>query len=221
MIPMANTRRIYFFIVAAALIFVVLHSRAQPAKAYITVSRWTTDGTEWRSSFNSGVASPPFPSNTYSQIVTAGDRWSEPATGRNYMFANYTNIVGPTRVYVDKASFSVRGFPSYPGITMVGYSNGHLDYGTIYLNSDWSWNTSCILSQSQHQVDVLTVVLHEMGHVVSLNHDANHPEAVMWPDYACKQHLSADELDGIGAMYPYRLHIPYVIRPKSSPDPYP
>ena len=41
-----------------------------------------------------------------------------------------------------------------------------------------------------------------MGHAVSLNQDPAFTTALMWPNYVCKQNLTADDRNGIGALYP-------------------
>jgi hypothetical protein len=174
-----------------------------PGWAYITIQRWTGNSTEWWTQFQSGVASAPFPSSAYSNVVTASNRWSNASTGKNFNFINYTGLFGPVRMNINKVSFSAAGLPGDPGTTGVSFlSTGRLASATVYLNSDWSWNTSCTLNQANRQADFLTIVLHEMGHAVALDHDSRFTSAVMWPNYTCKQSLTTDDKNGIGALYP-------------------
>ncbi|HEX4966755.1 MAG TPA: matrixin family metalloprotease [Thermoanaerobaculia bacterium] len=186
---------------------VALLGLAQPGGAFITIARWIGNSSEWASGFTAGVASPPFPATTLANVQTAGARWSNPSTGKNFTFFDYTNLAGPTRIWVDKRSFAAQGWPGDPGITFItrfttGANAGRLQFANVYLNSDWTWNTTCTLNQAGKQADVLTIILHEMGHAVSLDHDPAFPNAVMWPNYVCKQNLTADDKNGIAALYP-------------------
>ncbi len=183
---------------------VALLGFAQPGSGFITIARWITNSTEWASGVGNAA---PFPANTLANIQTAGARWSNPSTGKNFTFFDYTNIVGPVRTWIDKRSFAAQGWPGDPGVTQVftftsGMYTGRIQFANVYLNSDWTWNTTCTLNQGARQADLLTVILHEMGHAVSLNHDPAFPNAVMWPNYVCKQNLTADDRNGIGALYP-------------------
>jgi len=175
---------------------------ASPGSAFITVGRWTTNSTEWWTQFQNGVARPPFPASAYSLVVTSSNRWSNAATGKKFSFINYTGLFGPVRMNINRTSFSAAGWPGDPGVTQVSFSGGKVSFATVNLNSDWTWNTACTLSQALRKADFLTVTLHEMGHAVSLNHDPAFPNAVMWPNYTCKQNLTADDLNGIQALYP-------------------
>jgi hypothetical protein len=194
-------RLIYFLPIAAVFYVAILLCWVTPAKAYITIARWNGNSTEWWTDFQSGVASAPFPSTTYSLINTASSRWSNPSTGKNFSIINYTGLFGPVRMYVHKTSFSNSGWPGDPGVNYITLTSGRVTYSALHLNSDWTWNTSCTLSKVDRKADVLTIALHEMGHTVSLNHDSAVTSAVMWPNYTCKQTLTTDDKNGIGALY--------------------
>lgn len=200
---MKTRKLITFGMPVLALAYVAALFTALPGAAYVTVARWTGNSTEWWTQFQSGVASPPFPASAYNNVVTSSNRWSNASTGKNFNFINYTGLFGPVRMNINRASFSASGWPGNPGRTTLSFlSTGRISFATVYLNSDWSWNTSCTLNQANRQADFLTIVLHEMGHAVSLNHDPNQTAAVMWPNYVCKQTLTADDRNGIGALYP-------------------
>lgn len=184
--------------IIATLVIMGLLAWTTPAQAYITVARWQTSSSEWRNS----VSGAPFPSNTTSLIDSAAQKWSKPATGKNFSLVNYQNISGPTRITVSSANFAANGWPDDPGVTRVSFSGAYVAAAPLYVNNTWSWNTSCSLNQAQKQADFRVVVLHELGHTVVLNHDANQKSAVMWPDYTCKLNLTQDDKNGIGALYP-------------------
>jgi hypothetical protein len=185
-----------------ALAYVAALLVAVPGAAYITVGRWTSNFVDWRTQFQNGVASPPFPASAYSLVVTATNRWSNASTGKNFNFINYTGISGPVLMNINRTSFSAAGWAGDPGVTQVTFSGANLGSATVNLNSDWTWNTTCGFNQASKQADFLTVALHETGHAVSLNHDSRFTSAVMWPNYTCKQSLTTDDLNGIAALYP-------------------
>lgn len=178
----------------------VLALTTRSADAYITLQRWTGTSTEYITDNSVGLA--PFPSTSKTLVNTAAARWSQPSTGIPFTIVNFNGQVGPTRMRVSTASFASLGFPNVPGAnTVTLLSTGKLASSLLRLNTAWSWNTSCTLSDSLKKADVLTIVLHEMGHSVRLDHDGSHTEAVMWPNFVCKQTLKTDDKNGIDALY--------------------
>jgi hypothetical protein len=189
--------------ITAVVYVAVLWATIQPVLAFVTVGRWSTNGTQYQTTFRSNTADQPFPASTYNLVVSAANKWSKSSTGKNFTLYNYTGQVGPTPAYVTKASFSQNGWAGNPGVNQITFGSGSTIKGsTLYLNSDWSWNTSCGFDQKNRIADLLTILIHETGHTVSLNHDSSHPESVMWPDYRCKHNLSADDINGIARLYP-------------------
>lgn len=186
---------------ALAICFVaVLAFTQRPAEAYITVQRWTGNSTEYVT--DAVVGQSPFPSSTTSLVNTAAARWSQGSTGIPFTIVNFNGQVGPTRMRVSAGNFASLGFPDVPGVNSLTFlSSGRIASSLLRLNNTWIWNTSCTLNQSQKRADVMTIVLHEMGHSVSLNHDPAQTGAVMWPNYTCKQTLRTDDRNGIDALY--------------------
>jgi Matrixin len=183
---------------SVALVF-ALHLTRGSGEAYIAAQRWITNYTEY---ITDSLGSAPFPSTTPSLVNTAAARWSQASTGINFRIVNFNGQIGPTRMRVSSGNFSSLGFPDVPGANSLTInSSGNLSSSLLRLNTTWSWNTSCTLSQSLKRADVLTILLHEMGHSVRLLHDSSHTEAVMWPDFTCKQTLRADDRAGIDALY--------------------
>lgn len=200
--PRALRISVWLLPIVAVVYVMTLAFAVLPAKAYILGPRWTANGVAWRTSFQNGVATGPFPSSTYGNVVSAASKWSFSSTGKNFSFQNYNGVIGPVSMNVGNASFSALGWQNIPGNSVVNkdVNTGRLVSATNYLNSDWSWNTSCTFGTNQ--ADVLTVILHEEGHSLDLQHDSSHPEAVMWPNSTCKHFLTTDDLNGIGALYP-------------------
>lgn len=185
----------------ACLIFVLaFHWSQEPANAYITAGRWSGTSTEYVT--QSSLGSSPFPSGTTGLVNTAAARWSKPSTGINFTIVNFNGQIGPVRMQVGSGNFATLGYPDVPGANAIGTSSsGNLTSSYLRLNTTWTWNTSCTLNQSQKKADVLTILLHEMGHSVRLQHDAAQTGAVMWPNYVCKQTLRTDDKNGIDALY--------------------
>jgi hypothetical protein len=182
----------------ALLVVIGLAAWPDLAYAYWPVARWQTNSSEWRNY----ITGAPFPSNATSLVDAAAQKWSKPATGKNFTLYNYQSIPGPTRVSTRSVNFASNGWADDPGTALLAYNLPYLAAVSVYLNNTWSWNTSCSISQSQKKEDFRVVILHELGHTVSLNHDPNNTSAVMWPDFTCKLNLTQDDKNGIGYLYP-------------------
>ena len=197
---MTQKRLTYLFPILAIGFVAVLALTHTSAEAFIAAQRWSGNSTEYVTSNSLGQA--PFPAATLGLINTAAARWSQPSTGIPFWINNFNGQVGPARMVVTRANFATLGFPDVPGANSLFFlSNGRLSFSLLRLNDTWTWNTVCNLNQAQRRVDVMTVTLHEFGHSVRLNHDFRHREAVMWPDFRCKQTLRADDRNGINFLY--------------------
>lgn len=167
--------------------------------AYVTYQRWPGNSSEWRNY----ISGAPFPANPTTLVDAAAQKWSKPATGKNFDLYNYQNVSGAVRVSTNAANFAASGLPDIPARTFrLSNSAGQLSSSTVYVNNTWTWNTSCTHNMSQKNVDFRVIILHELGHSVGLDHDPNQTAAVMWPDFTCKLNLQTDDLNGIGALYP-------------------
>ncbi len=56
------------------------------------------------------------------------------------------------------------------------------------------------IPENEDQIHLFTVVLHESGHALGLDHTDN-PDALMWPIYVGVRGLHQDDIDGIQALY--------------------
>ncbi|MGC1375273.1 MAG: matrixin family metalloprotease [Anaerolineales bacterium] len=187
-------------ILSALFAMAMLATVTSPAYAYVKYGRWSGRSSEFRNY----ISGAPFPTNATALVANAAAKWSQASTGKKFTLYNYQNISGPVRISTAGANFPAHNWPDiWPAYTLVSFNtNGYLSSTTIYVNKSWSWNTACTLNQSKKQADFRVIITHELGHTVSLNHDPNHTEAIMWPDFTCKLNLTADDKNGIGALYP-------------------
>lgn len=193
-----SKKLIHLLPLAAVALVAGLHLSQDASEAFVVIAR-ADSSTEY--DFSSPLGSAPFPANTPTLVHTAAARWSQPATGVPFSFINFVGQIGPVRMTVGGANLGALGFPDVPGVNSLYFNSGYLVSSTLRLNTTWTWNTSCTMNQALKKVDVMTIVLHEFGHSVSLNHDQTHPEAVMWPADVCKQTLRADDKAGIDYLY--------------------
>ncbi|HEV2852679.1 MAG TPA: matrixin family metalloprotease [Thermoanaerobaculia bacterium] len=186
---------------AAVALVACLYFMQGVSEAFITNRRWITNYTEYIT--DGGLGAAPFPAGTPGLVDTAAARWSQPSTGINFTIVNFNGQIGPTRMRYSSGNFGTLGFPDVPGANSLTYTsdNANLSSSLLRLNTTWTWNTTCTLNEAQKKADVLTILLHESGHSVSLLHDGAHTEGVMWPDYTCKQTLRTDDKSGIDAFY--------------------
>lgn len=108
--------------------------------------------------------------------------------------------------YVD---FSAAGYADNPGVT---FNNGNYSphsVSNVYLNSDFTWNTTGVMDQATRKTDVRTVATHELGHSAGLAHpqlcgqlsnDETH--SVMYANWTKKWSTNIDDQRGIQALYP-------------------
>lgn len=187
-----------------ALVYVILLAWfTGSASAYVTGGNWGKATATYKVYFPENRTSGPFPSSTYDHAVGAANKWSKGSTGRNFTLLNYTYHTGPAEISISGTSFSAKGWAYAPGATLTyKASSGLISAGQLYLNSDWQWNTNCQLAYNG-VADTRVILLHEVGHLLRLDHDQWHEEAVMWPDYRCKLTLTTDDLNGVRELYPY------------------
>jgi hypothetical protein len=83
------------------------------------------------------------------------------------------------------------------GVTVYSTSIDEADMG---INTRYPWNLGC--QELPTSYDLQTVLLHENGHVVGLDH-SNDINAIMYPSYQqANCSLGTDDVNGIRALYP-------------------
>ncbi len=183
-----------------------------PVQAFITLGKWQT-GNGIYYSINPNIDSNLGIAGSNSLITNnVMGQWNQ-ATWFGYHYnSNYdSNSNGYTAV--NFISQIPPGCSSYetdasPGVTCVEYSdsgNSIIRERTSFnTSSTYQWNTSGVMNSytTPHQIDFLTVALHETGHWYSLDHDSQHTEAVMLPDQNVSKHsLQEDDKQGAVQIY--------------------
>jgi hypothetical protein len=76
--------------------------------------------------------------------------------------------------------------------------------GNIHFDDDEIWSLTgenCTFAMTSCDIDIQSIVLHETGHVLGLEHSAN-VNAVMYPFYMSpRRTLTQDDIDGIHQLY--------------------
>ena len=172
----------------------------QTASAYSAEDERVTNQAVWDSGFEDNEVWNGFPAATRSHIRQGMYQWDDVNTG-----ADFDVDEGTTEdVYVQSFPWSPSiSIPNAPRVTVHYFNNlGKIWYSTLSMNSNWSWDdTSCAVDHDNQTADVRVVSTHESGHLISLDHDSSHTEAVMWPDGTCKLVTVADDHAGVKSIY--------------------
>jgi len=92
------------------------------------------------------------------------------------------------------------GHGHQPGTDAV-FGQGGSIYGDIHLDSDEVWINPADASGTTSGIDLFTVLLHELGHALGLEHSTN-SQSVMFGTYSgAHRILSADDIAGIQYLY--------------------
>ncbi|MDQ1711005.1 MAG: hypothetical protein QOE45_455 [Frankiaceae bacterium] len=177
---------------------------AQPASAYC----WLGD--KWSTASPHEVWADTTIPGTWSPIVSASvTAWNNATGSWNASYIPPGNFGPPYRGgWVARIDFSNAGYADVPASTLSNWTS-NMTWADTYLNTDWSWNTSGTMNQAGKNVDVRTIVIHELGHWLSLDHPnqcgsmtTNEINAVMNPNWTNKPNLNADDNAGSSAVYP-------------------
>ncbi|KAK8325812.1 hypothetical protein V6Z12_A11G076500 [Gossypium hirsutum] len=73
--------------------------------------------------------------------------------------------------------------------------------GRLHYDADENWNTNNVIRLNQ--IDLETIAIHEIGHILGLGHSQD-PNTIMYAYYrpgTIKRNLGQDDIDGIRALY--------------------
>jgi hypothetical protein len=152
------------------------------------------------------------PAGWNAHVTAAITRWNGISGSTLHYYAPYfKSPVANPEFQVYRLSFRSVGFPDVPGIASGSQVQNHRTV-EIGLNSDFAWNISGVMSSTNRQVDVQTILVHEAGHASGLAHPypsvcgAGHPTTaekagVMNVTWAAKRLPSADDKAGIAGRY--------------------
>ena len=178
--------------------------KAQNAKQHS--ARWATTGLVWDNATATQRYNPAGqPVSGQSALVATQSSWNN--AGSRFRFVN-----GGTTSTCPSLVPGCSGGQQFDGQNGVGWAA--LDEGTlgvtVYstsideadmgINTGYAWNLGC--QELSTSFDLQTVLLHENGHVVGLDH-SNDTNAIMYPSYQqadCT--LGQDDMNGIRAVYP-------------------
>ncbi len=146
--------------------------------------------------------SDPTAPDELASLQSAMNTWSTAGANFAFNYAGYTGVTNFTYYnFQNDMCWNSGSSGGALATTSIWYSGGNiLQTDVVFWDGPWTWNTSW---PSWNQFDVESVGLHELGHVVGLDH-SQYSWAVMW--YAIswgevQRDLSSDDVNGIIAIY--------------------
>lgn len=162
-----------------------------------TASAYIYAGTKWPSTSVRYIQSAVLTSSEKSYVTACATTWNN---GPSAWTLSATTSSGVYNIW-SKTSFSYNGWPAVPGTTEVTSSGGTTSKCRSWFNTDFTWNNSGVMDPVAKKCDYKTIILHEFGHWITLNHDSRYTTAVMWPNWTAKQALTTDDKNGLDYVY--------------------
>ena len=137
----------------------------------------------------------------------AGDSFDQSA---NYLHSNITFGGWLPNDYFDYLEDgSIDGRPSnILGVTWTGKIRGPLSkkpqwVADVFLNDRWTWNIGGdLVATPEYEIDIETVVLHELGHAIGLGHEDSVPSVMGTYFGGVDDALYADDEAAVLSLYP-------------------
>jgi hypothetical protein len=177
----------------------------------VVVSRATAyvlDGAKWplpasgKATMNyvvcANTADVPNGFATLAAVVSAANTWNDAGARFQFVFAEPLCNSNPRRDGVNQIGWIPADI--YPAATYVWKSGTTILESDTTINDQYKWSVAT--PTPFDSVDIQTVVLHELGHALGLDHSS--PPAVTQPyvDYGEQRRvLTQDDKDGIIAIY--------------------
>jgi hypothetical protein len=195
-----HSRRLVSAVVAGAVCASLqVVGSSTPASGFCAQPDW-----EWSGNITVG-GSPRLQGQWGPALGNAADRWDNIASTGNWRLTwNGVNNSGLVQIFLWQDPPGIGGNPAVTRVER-NYSSdpGRISDGDIYMDSDWNWNTNGNMNQANMVVDVGTVITHEIGHNVYLNHPGQcggmsqaEQNSAMNPQYQQKWYINDDDRAG-------------------------
>lgn len=174
--------------------------------ATLSTSAYVLNGYSWQGSaapwsYNA-AGKPASLSGEFAAIQAAAATWS--SAGANFAFGSGSTGSGDTGACSSAADgTNTIGWQQQSGsilaVTCSLYSGTRETEFDMRISPSWTWTTG----STGVQVDVQSVVLHELGHAAGLGHSSD-ASAVMYASYTAgslKRALAQDDINGLLAIY--------------------
>ncbi|MCE1173935.1 MAG: matrixin family metalloprotease [Propionibacteriales bacterium] len=163
-----------------------------------------TTNFKWNQSWAMLRGAENLPSSWDSSIKAAAAQWSG-VPGADWRVSWLgIGFIGPIIGGDISKSTPAGGFGGAPAVTVLVASGGNLSSSNIFLNPAYTWNTSGTMNQASQKADVRTVVVHELGHWVVLNHPnqcgamtSAETASAMNPNWKKKWTINSDDKAGL------------------------
>ncbi|CAN6568476.1 unnamed protein product [Malus baccata var. baccata] len=158
--------------------------------------RWPPTKTHLRYRFASSASQVPGTENVRSICAQAFERWAQ-VTSFTFEEVPATSSADITIGFHRGAHGDTAPFDGFKGV--LAHANPPTG-GNFHFDADEKWSAN----PGPDELDLESVAVHEIGHLLGLDHDLDLPDAIMYPEFSygiVKRDLTRDDIDGIRALY--------------------